>query len=108
MGPSAPTIPDLPAKIDDEMQGDEAFLRALHFVLLDVHLEEGCLIARSLGANSLYSGAFLTCCCMTMKSRMPAWVDFTTKWLLNCSRLPQSTSVLDNCNFRVSCRRRFA
>ena len=47
--PSAPTIPDLPAKIDDEMQGDEAFLRALHFVLLDVHLEEGCLICPESG-----------------------------------------------------------
>ena len=33
----------------DELKADEAFMKQLHHVLMDVHLEEGCLVCPKSG-----------------------------------------------------------
>ncbi|CAG9460865.1 unnamed protein product [Pedinophyceae sp. YPF-701] len=48
-GAKAMGVPDLPEQYRPEMADDEAFLRALHHALLEVHLEEGALICPESG-----------------------------------------------------------
>jgi len=43
---SAVGVTSLPETLDDELRGDEAFLRALHHVLFDVHVIQGQLVCR--------------------------------------------------------------
>ena len=42
-------VTDLPAIFDSAMMNDESFMRAMHTVLLEIHVEEGTLICPETG-----------------------------------------------------------